>query len=53
MDLAYPLVENGQILVRSGAEFAMRHGLTSLQVPGPYDGMLTHPDEIADAIRPD
>ncbi len=37
-------------LVRSGAEFAVRHGLTPVMVPGPYDGMLTHPDEIAKAI---
>ncbi|MFD2419039.1 alpha/beta fold hydrolase [Amycolatopsis pigmentata] len=50
VDLTYLLAENDQVLARPGAEFAARLGLTPVIVPGPHDGMLTHPDEITKAI---
>ncbi|APU13134.1 MULTISPECIES: alpha/beta fold hydrolase [Actinoalloteichus] len=50
VDLAYLLAENDQVLARPGAEFATRLGLSPVIVPGPHDGMLTHPDEVTQAI---
>lgn len=50
VDLTYLLAEDEQILIRPGADFAARLGLTPVIVPGPHDGMLTHPDEITEAI---
>jgi pimeloyl-ACP methyl ester carboxylesterase len=46
----YILGEDDQALPRSGAEFAARIGLEPIMVPGTHEGMLTHPDEIANAI---
>ncbi|MFI6079888.1 alpha/beta fold hydrolase [Streptomyces sp. NPDC051217] len=46
----YILSGEDQALPRPGSEFAARLGLEPVMVPGPHDGMLTHPDEVAKAI---
>ncbi|MGW6769654.1 alpha/beta fold hydrolase [Streptomyces sp. NPDC055037] len=46
----YILSEEEQALPRPGGEFAARLGLEPVMVPGPHNGMLTHPDEVAEAI---
>ena len=46
----YLLGEDDQALPRPGVEFAARLGLEPIMVPGTHEGMLTHPDEIAEAI---
>ncbi|MFE5113926.1 alpha/beta fold hydrolase [Streptomyces sp. NPDC056663] len=46
----YILGEYDQALPRSGAEFAARLGLEPIMVPGTHEGMLSHPDELAEAI---
>lgn len=48
--LAYLLSKEDQVLARPGTEFAARLGLSPTILPGGHDGMLSHPDEIADAI---
>ncbi|MEU3982315.1 alpha/beta fold hydrolase [Streptomyces sp. NPDC026672] len=47
---AYILGEDDRALPRPGAEFAARLGLEPVMVPGTHEGMLTHPDDIAEAI---
>jgi pimeloyl-ACP methyl ester carboxylesterase len=46
----YILAEHDRALPRPGTEFAARLGLTPVLVPGTHEGMLTHPDEVAEAI---
>lgn len=46
----YLLGEDDQALPRSGAEFAARLGLEPIMVPGTHEGLLTHPDELTQAI---
>ena len=51
MKAIYILSEDeGGVLARPGAEFAARLGLTPVIVPGGHDSMLTHPDELAEAL---
>lgn len=50
IELTYLLSENDQVLARPGTEFAARIGLSPIIVPGGHDGMLTHPDAIAEAL---
>lgn len=50
ISLTYLLSENDQVLARPGSEFAARLGLSPTMLPGGHDGMLSHPDAIADAI---
>jgi hypothetical protein len=38
------------ISTRPGAEFAARLGLKPVMVPGTHEGLLAHPDEVANAI---
>jgi pimeloyl-ACP methyl ester carboxylesterase len=46
----YVLGQDDHALPLPGAEFAARLGLEPVMVPGPHDGLLTHPDEVAQAI---
>ncbi|MCO1597448.1 alpha/beta fold hydrolase [Micromonospora sp. RHAY321] len=46
----YVLGEHDHALPRPGAEFAARLGLEPVMVAGTHEGMLTHPDAVADAI---
>jgi pimeloyl-ACP methyl ester carboxylesterase len=46
----YVLGEDDRALPRPGAEFAARLGLEPVMVPGTHEGLLTHPDEVAQAI---
>ncbi|MFG1868475.1 hypothetical protein [Micromonospora arborensis] len=46
----YILGEHDRALPRPGTEFAARLGLDPVLVPGTHEGMLTHPDAVADAI---
>jgi hypothetical protein len=46
----YFLGEDDHALPRPGAEFAARLGLEPVMVPGTHEGLLTHPDEVANAI---
>ena len=46
----YILGEHDRALPRPGTEFAARLGLEPVLVPGTHEGMLTHPDAVADAI---
>ena len=48
--VAYILSENDLALARPGKELAARIGLTPLMVPGGHQAMLTHPDEVAEAL---
>ena len=50
MSARYILSAEDHALPRPGSEFAARLGLEPVMVPGPHDGMLTHPDEVAKAI---
>jgi pimeloyl-ACP methyl ester carboxylesterase len=50
IDLAYLLSEEDQVLARPGTEFAARLGLDATILPGGHDAMLSHPDDIAQAI---
>ncbi|MBE1489646.1 alpha/beta fold hydrolase [Plantactinospora soyae] len=46
----YLLGEHDHALPRPGAEFAARLGVEPVLVPGTHEGLLTHPDAVADAI---
>jgi pimeloyl-ACP methyl ester carboxylesterase len=46
----YVLGADDRALPRPGAEFAARLGLEPAMVPGTHEGLLTHPDEVANAI---
>jgi pimeloyl-ACP methyl ester carboxylesterase len=46
----YILSEDDHALPRPGPEFAGRLGLEPVMVPGSHEGMLTHPDAVAEAI---
>ncbi|WP_269650243.1 alpha/beta fold hydrolase [Streptomyces sp. ActVer] len=46
----YLLGEGDRALPRPGAEFAARLGLEPVMVPGTHEGLLTHPDDVAEAI---
>jgi pimeloyl-ACP methyl ester carboxylesterase len=46
----YILGEDDRALPRPGTEFAARLGLEPVMVPGTHEGLLTHPDEVANAI---
>jgi hypothetical protein len=46
----YLLGEDDHALPHPGAVFARRAGLTPTPVPGTHEGMLAHPDAIAEAI---
>jgi hypothetical protein len=47
---AYVLSVNDLGLARPGIELAARIGLTPLMVPGGHESMITHPDEVAEAL---
>lgn len=47
---AYVTGDSDHAMPQSGPEFAARLGVKPIVVPGTHDGMLTHPDEVADAI---
>jgi pimeloyl-ACP methyl ester carboxylesterase len=49
----YILSEDDHALPRPGREYAARLGLEPVMVPGTHEGMLTHPDAIAEAILND
>jgi pimeloyl-ACP methyl ester carboxylesterase len=46
----YIISVDDQALPRSGVEFAARAGVQPIAVPGTHLGLLTHPDEVAQAI---
>ncbi|WSR66510.1 alpha/beta fold hydrolase [Streptomyces sp. NBC_01198] len=46
----YILGEDDRALPRPGAEFAARLGLEPVMIPGTHEGLLTHPDEVAEAV---
>ncbi|MGW0792657.1 alpha/beta fold hydrolase [Streptomyces sp. NPDC002911] len=48
--LRYLLGEDELALPRPGAEFAARLGIEPVPVPGGHAGLLTHPDQVAEAI---
>jgi pimeloyl-ACP methyl ester carboxylesterase len=48
--ILYVLAEHDRALARPGAECAARLGLTPVLVPGTHESLLTHPDEVAEAI---
>ncbi|MFI7613434.1 alpha/beta fold hydrolase [Nonomuraea terrae] len=50
LPVAYVLSENDRALARPGDELAARIGLTPLMVPGGHQSMLTHPDEVTEAL---
>ena len=47
---AYIASDDDHSLPWPGAEFAARVGVQPIVVPGTHNGMLTHPDEVAEAI---
>ena len=47
---AYVLSDNDLVLARRGRELAARIGLVPLTVPGGHQSMLTHPDEVTEAL---
>lgn len=42
--------DSDHAMPQPGPEFAARLGVKPIVVPGTHDGMLTHPDEVANAI---
>lgn len=48
--LHYLLGDEDRVLPATGAVFAARIGLTPVAVPGTHEGLLSHPDEITEAI---
>jgi hypothetical protein len=50
LKLHYLLGDDDRALPHPGAVFPQRDGLTPTPVPGAHEGMLTHPDAIAEAI---
>jgi pimeloyl-ACP methyl ester carboxylesterase len=50
LPLRYLLSENDQVLIRPGAEFAARLGLTPETVGRGHQSMVTHPEVIAAAL---
>ncbi|OBA62077.1 hypothetical protein A5647_08800 [Mycobacterium sp. 1100029.7] len=46
----YLLGEDDQALFCPGTELAARIGLEPVMVPGPHQNLLTHPDDVAQAI---
>jgi pimeloyl-ACP methyl ester carboxylesterase len=47
---AYVTGDSDHAMPQPGPEFAARLGVEPIVVPGTHSGMLTHPDEVADAI---
>jgi pimeloyl-ACP methyl ester carboxylesterase len=47
---AYIVSENNHQAPRSGQAFAARLGVEPIVVPGTHNSMLTHPDEVTEAI---
>jgi pimeloyl-ACP methyl ester carboxylesterase len=47
---AYIAGDSDHAMPRPAAEFAARIGVQPIVVPGTHNGLLTHPDELADAI---
>ncbi|MGP2436946.1 alpha/beta fold hydrolase [Streptomyces sp. JW3] len=47
---AYVLAEQDLALARPGAEFAARIGVAPIMVPGTHESLLTHPEELAEAL---
>lgn len=47
---AYVTGDSDHAMPQPGTEFAARLGVKPVVVPGTHDGMLTHPDEVANAI---
>jgi hypothetical protein len=48
--LVYLLGEEEIALPRPGGEFAARIGVQPIMIPGPHNSLLTHPDEVAEAV---
>lgn len=48
--LVYLLSKDDIALPRPGGEFAARIGLQPIMIPGPHNSLLTHPDEVAEAV---
>ena len=50
VDCTYLLSEDDRALQWPGEQFAARLGVEPVPVPGTHDSLLTHPDELAQAI---
>jgi pimeloyl-ACP methyl ester carboxylesterase len=48
--ITYLLAERDIALAAPGADLAARLGVTPVMVPGTHEAMLTHPDELAEAL---
>jgi pimeloyl-ACP methyl ester carboxylesterase len=48
--LSYLLAERDIALAAPGAELAARLGVEPVMVPGTHEALLTHPDEVAEAL---
>ncbi|MFG1606529.1 alpha/beta fold hydrolase [Actinoplanes sp. NPDC049265] len=44
------LADRDRALARPGDEFAKRLGVTPIMVPGTHESLLTHPDELTEAL---
>ncbi|WP_432842943.1 alpha/beta fold hydrolase [Dactylosporangium sp. CA-092794] len=49
--IAYLLAERDRALAAPGAELAARVGVEPVLVPGSHEAILTHPDDVAKALR--
>jgi pimeloyl-ACP methyl ester carboxylesterase len=49
--ITYLLAENDRALAAPGAELAARVGVNPVLVPGTHEALLTHPDDVAKALR--
>lgn len=50
LPVAYVLAEDDKALARPGEEFAARLGVKPVLVPGGHESLLTHPDELTEAL---
>ncbi len=49
--VAYVLAREDRALPRPGHEFAAQLGVEPIMVPGSHEALLTHPDEVTEALR--
>jgi pimeloyl-ACP methyl ester carboxylesterase len=49
--ITYLLAENDHALAAPGTELAARVGVTPIMLPGTHEFILTHPDDVAKALR--
>jgi hypothetical protein len=49
--ITYLLAEKDRALAAPGAELAARAGVEPILLPGTHETILTHPDDVAKALR--